>query len=128
MEESRNDRPAVRRKEAAATSARQTPRGRKCNRSQELEIESNFLHLLALSLLSPRFHDPIILSPGPYDPGQVQPGCLSSTFSTPFSTRNRDDPPLAISSPNEKFEFRIRKPIRIIHIFFLPFRPNLASS
>lgn len=38
-----------------ATSAESDTRGRKCNRSQELEIESNFLHP-ALSLLSPRFH------------------------------------------------------------------------
>lgn len=45
------------RKEAAAAAAATTTEadteGRKCNRSQELEIESNFLHLLALSLLSP---------------------------------------------------------------------------
>lgn len=44
-----------RRKEAAAaaTTTEADTEGRKCNRSQELEIESNFLHLLALSLLSP---------------------------------------------------------------------------
>lgn len=60
MEESRNDRPAVLAEEEGSGGgdddddlAEADTEGRKCNRSQELEIESNFLHLLALSLLSP---------------------------------------------------------------------------
>lgn len=44
--------PWQRRKEAATTTSPRQTRGRKCNRSQEFEIESNFLHP-ALSLLSP---------------------------------------------------------------------------
>ena len=58
MEESRNDRPAVLAEEEGSGGgdddddlAEADTEGRKCNRSQELEIESNFLHLLALSLL-----------------------------------------------------------------------------
>ena len=99
------------RKEAAAAAAATTTEadteGRKCNRSQELEIESNFLHLLALSLLSP-------LPRPDHSFSQTVRFRSSSTaarpptFSTPFSNVIG----LAIFSPN-----RSTSPPKILPIF-----------